>query len=131
MKETKFQDVALLILRLVIASIFLFAAYGKYGYLAAGAPGAPANMISLLQFLMVVEPIGGLALIVGFLTSWAATGLAMIMVGAIFMLHFTMGVAFSTLPGAVGWDYNLLILAGCIVLMAFGAGKYSVDSRKK
>jgi uncharacterized membrane protein YphA (DoxX/SURF4 family) len=28
-------------------------------------------------------------------------------------------------------DYNLLILAGCIVLLAFGAGGWSLDAARK
>jgi putative oxidoreductase len=127
----KFQDTSLLILRIIIAIIFLFAAYAKYGYLSAGAPGSSPGMIKLLWFLTVVEPLGAIALIIGFLTQWAATGLAIIMVGAIYTLKFTMGIALFTQPGAVGWDYNLLILGSCLILIAFGAGKYAVDARKK
>ena len=126
-KPTKFQDAVLLALRLIIALIFLFAAYGKWSYLSAGAPGSSAGMINLLKFLIVVEPLGALALISGFLTRWAAKGLSIIMVGAIYFLHFTMGTKFFTLPGALGWDYNLLILGSCLILITFGAGRWSVD----
>ena len=84
-KTTEFQDASLLAVRLIVAAIFLFAAYGKYSYLVSGAPGAPTFMVYLLKFLIIVEPLGAIALISGFLTRWAAKGLGVIMIGAIIM----------------------------------------------
>lgn len=124
---TKFQETALLVLRLIIAAIFLHAGYVKLSFWSAAPEGMSAGMVNLLKFLSIIEPLGGVALVVGFLTRWAAAGLAIIMVGAIFILQFTMQVGFST-PQGPGWNFPLAVLGGCIVLMAFGAGSWSVDA---
>lgn len=127
----KFQNFALLVLRLVIAAIFLFAAYAKLAFWSAAPDGISLIMLNLIKFLSIVEPLGAVALILGLFTRLAATGLGIIMIGAIAILYFTMGAVFFTGPQAIGTDYNFLILTGCLVLMAFGAGKFSVDSRRE
>lgn len=86
-------------------------------------------MVNIIKILSIAEPVGALALIFGFLTRWAASGLAIIMVGAIFVTHFVMNVGFAT-PQGPGWNFPLAVLAGCIVLIAFGAGRWSVDARR-
>lgn len=124
----KFQSVALLALRMIVAVVFLFAAYAKLAFWSSPPAGTPAGMENLIRFLTVVEPLGAVALVVGFLTKWAASGFAIIMVGAILVLQFIMNVSFFTMPAAIGWDYDLLLLGSCVILMAFGAGKYSIDA---
>jgi putative oxidoreductase len=126
--HTKFQHTALLMLRLIIAAIFFHAGYAKLSFWSAAPEGMSAGMVILLKFLTIVEPLGGVALVVGFLTRWAAAGLGILMVGAIFFLRFTMHTGLFTTPQGVGLDYNLLILGGCIALMAFGAGSWSGDA---
>jgi putative oxidoreductase len=128
---TKFQETALLVLRLIIAGIFLYAGYVKWPFWSAAPAGMSAGMVNLVKFLSIVEPLGGVALVVGFLTRWAAAGLAIIMVGAIFFLRLAMQTGFFTTAQGAGLDYNLLILGGCIALVAFGAGSWSVDAIRK
>ena len=128
---TKFQDAALLLLRLIVAAIFLYAGYAKLGMWSTAPEGMPTGMVRLTQFLSIVEPLGGIALVAGFLTRWAAAGLGIIMIGAVFFVKFTMHASFFTGPTGTGLDYIVLILAGCIVLKAFGAGRLSVDAWKK
>jgi putative oxidoreductase len=84
-----------------------------------------------LRFLSIVEPLGSLALAFGVLTRWAAAGLGIIMVGAIYYARTSLHAGVFTGPQGTGLDYNLLILAGCIVLVAFGAGGWSVDATRK
>lgn len=125
---TRFQETALLVLRLITAAIFFYAGYAKVSFWSAPPEGMSAAMVNLVKFLSIVEPLGAVALVVGLLTRWAAAGLAIIMVGAIFFLRFTMQTGLFTTPPGAGLDYNLLILGGCIALMAFGAGSWSVDA---
>ena len=128
--STKFQETALVMLRLIVAAIFLYAGYAKWSFWNAPPEGMPAGMVGLLKFLSIVEPLGGVALVVGFLTRLAATGLAIIMVGAIVIMQFSMHVGFMTEQGP-GWAFPLMILGGCLVLIAFGAGRFSVDAKWK
>lgn len=128
---TRLQETALLALRVIVAAIFLYAGYAKLGFWSGAPEGMSAGMVNLVKCLSIVEPLGGVAVVVGFLTRWAAAGLAIIMVGAVFFLGFTMHTGLFTGPQGPGLDYNLLILGGCIALMAFGAGSWSVDAIRK
>jgi putative oxidoreductase len=126
---TRLQEAALLVLRVIVAAIFLYAGYAKVGFWSAPPEGMSAGMLNLVKFLSIVEPLGAVALVVGLLARWAAVGLAVIMVGAVFFLRFTMQTGLFTGPQGPGLDYNLLILGGYMALMAFGAGRWSVDAR--
>lgn len=126
MNYTKFQNVVLLILRLVVAAVFLYAAYFKISFWSAAPEGMSAFMVVVMKILSIAEPLGALALILGFLTRWAAGGLAIIMLGAIYVMQFTMSVGFVT-PTGPGWNFPLIVLAGCLTLIAFGAGRWSID----
>lgn len=128
---TKFQETALVLLRLIVGAVFLYAGYAKLGFWSAVPEGMPSGMVNLIKFLSVVEPLGGVALLAGFLTRWAAAGLSIIMVGAVFFVYFTMHSGFFTSQEGTGLDYIVLILTGCIALMAFGAGKFAVDTMWK
>ncbi|WP_423803185.1 DoxX family protein [Paraflavisolibacter caeni] len=66
----------------------------------------------------------------GFLTRLAAVGLSIILLGAIYVTQFVFGIGFVT-PTAPGWNMPLAVLGGCIILIAFGAGDWSIDNRKK
>lgn len=126
--DNSFQNFTLLILRIIIATIFLFAGIAKWPFWTTPIAGTSEAMINLIKFLSVVEPLAAIALAVGFLTRWAAFGTAIIMLGAIWVLKFNMQVSFFTQPQSSGWDYNLIILGGVLALMAFGAGKWSIDN---
>lgn len=121
---SKYRDLAMFLLRLIIASIFLAAARSKLMFWSPLPEGMAmsAGMVNLMKFLMVAEAVGGVALIIGFLTRWAALGLGIIMLGAI---AFTWSMGFMTASGP-GWSFPLMILAGCIVLIVYGGGKWSV-----
>lgn len=126
--QSHLENVSLIVLRLIIAAIFISAAYAKV-YVWKGDPVSlrtSAEMINLLRFISVAELLGGAALLVGVLTRAAAVGLAIIMVGAIGMMQFAFGIGFST-NGGPGWSYPLAVLGGCLALIAFGAGTWSID----
>ena len=109
-----------LVLRLAIAAIFLYHGMLKWPL----NPEAPWFM----PIIAVAEPIGAIAILLGFLTRWAALGLAIIMVGAIYMKITAFGVGFAAAQGT-GWEFDLMILAGCIAVMFLGAGPFSVDAK--
>lgn len=128
---TKLQDTALLVLRLVVAAIFMYAGSAKWPFWSTPPEGMSVLLLNVMKFLSIVEPLGSVALVLGFLTRWAAAGLAIIMVGAIYFAKFTLKAGLFTAPQGTGLDYNFLILAGCIALLAFGAGAWSVDAMRK
>jgi uncharacterized membrane protein YphA (DoxX/SURF4 family) len=124
----KTQDGALLLLRLIVGSVFIWAGYAKWFIWSAPIEGMTPMMINLTKFLSIVEPLGGIALILGFLARWAGAGLAIIMAGSLYFVYTTYWNGFFTGMNGVGMDYNVLLLAGSVVLMAFGAGSWSVDA---
>ena len=126
------QHLALLALRMIAASIFFVAGYLKFPFWKGTPPGM--HMSSFLLFttklLAVVEPLGAIAIFFGFLTRIAAWGFIIIMLGAIYVSQIVYGIGFVT-PTSSGWNMPLAVLGGCIILAAFGAGKWSIDHRMR
>jgi putative oxidoreductase len=71
----------------------------------------------------IVELLGGLALIAGLVTRVAAVALAIVMLGAITMVHWSAGYF---LPN--GFEFALLLLVLNAALAIAGGGEYSVDA---
>ena len=96
--------------------------YGFHG--VAGAFARNGNTVAGRVGVLValVELLGGIALIVGFLTRWAAALNGIDMMVAILLVHLKNGF-FS--PGGV--EHPLTLLAACMVLAVVGPGAASVD----
>lgn len=126
------QNAALLALRVIVAITFLHAGLAKW-FLWSIEPmeGFPVWLHYMMLFLSIAEPIGAVAVLVGFLTRTAGACLSIVMIGSMPVSHFLMGVPFFTGPQAPGWDANLMILGGCLVLATFGAGAWSVDAMRR
>jgi putative oxidoreductase len=118
----KFGDAAMLLLRLVIGAVFIGHGMMKFGSFAQPAEG----MNIVMMILAVAEPIGGAALILGALTRWAALGLSIVMVGAIYMKQFVWGGAF--MGAQMAWELDAVILGALLVVACYGAGRLSVDA---
>jgi putative oxidoreductase len=69
------------------------------------------------------EFVGGAALVLGLFTRFAALGMIVIQVGAIAMVTSTRG--FIGKYG--GWEFNFVLLAGCLALFILGSGGCAVD----
>ena len=67
--------------------------------------------------------LGGVAMVLGFLTRLAALGLAVIMAGAIATVHWPHG--FNLQEG--GYEYNVVLITICVVLMLTGGGRLAAD----
>lgn len=121
-------DTALLVFRSVVGAVFVAHGAQKLfqfgltnvidGFAKSGIP-YPEVMGPLVAYL---ELVGGVALIVGILTRLVAFGLACDMIGAIMFVHLRNGLF---LPN--GFEYPLVLLAGCFALILMGAGGISFD----
>ncbi|MBI3618665.1 DoxX family protein [Candidatus Peregrinibacteria bacterium] len=120
------QDWSLLILRVVVAAAFLVHGSMKWGVWSADAMVMSDTMLLIFKILSILEPLMGIALILGIFTPIAAAVLGVIMLGAMFMKIDVMQVAYSARQGT-GWEYDLTLLGANLVLLAFGAGKFSLD----
>lgn len=106
----------------------LFGGYGIQGTMAffTRQVHLPAPLAALVIF---AEAAGSLGLFFGVFTRAAALGIAAVMVGAIVTTHLPNGFFmnwFGTQAGE-GYEYHLLVLAICAVLVANGGGRASVD----
>src|SRR5439155_24046753 len=126
---TKHQNIALLILRIITAAIFYVAAYFKFPFWSSAPEGISPFLLFTTRLLSIAEPLGATAVLLGFLTRLASWGLIIILIGAIFVTQFVYGIGFVTLTSP-GWNMPLAVLAGCLILAAFGAGRWSIDNRK-
>ncbi|HET9823956.1 MAG TPA: DoxX family protein [Chitinophagaceae bacterium] len=124
---TKYQNAALLFLRIVTAAVFYVAAYFKFPFWSHALEGISAFMLFVTRLLSIAEPLGATAILIGLLTRCAALGLIIILLGAIYVSQFVYGIGF-VMPTSPGWNFALSVLAGCIILGAFGPGKWSFDA---
>jgi len=88
-----------------------------------GIPGFFAFLAIAAEFL------GGLGLILGFLTRIAAFGVMMNMLVAILKVHGTNGffMNWTGKQAGEGFDYHLLTIAMALAVIIGGAGAFSVD----
>lgn len=129
------QNPLALISRLLLAALFLPAGIGKItgfegtvGYIASvGLPMAIAGAVAAI----VVEVLGGLALLVGFGTRWAALVLALFTLTASFFFHNYWAVpAEQQFMQQLLFMKNVGVTGGLLALAAFGAGAFSLDARR-
>ena len=121
----------LLGLRLVTGVIFIAHGLPKFGFMGGGGlegtaawlggMGVPLPMLNAV-LVASSETVGGVMLIVGFMTRFAAATQVIAMLVAIFMVHWSNGF---TANG--GYQWALLMAAAAFALMMDGAGRYSVD----
>ncbi len=120
-------DLGLLALRLVIGAIFLVHGLQKRPmWKMQPNDKLSAGLLNVLRLLSICEPLGGIAMVVGFLTQLAALGLGIIMLGAINLKGRTRKVPFAPRDQA-GWEFDFMILGGLVALFFIGAGAYALD----
>jgi putative oxidoreductase len=122
-------DIALLVLRLVLAAVFISHGYQKvfvFGF--AGVTGAFTSMGVPLPglvgpFIALLEFFGGIAMLLGIFARIFGVLLACDMLGAIIFVHAKNG--FSAPKGV---EMVLPNLAMALAIALVGAGAYSIDA---
>jgi putative oxidoreductase len=119
-----FTPYALVFLRLMVGLVFV-----DSGYNDLKNPGARSTSLGLpkgmLVFLGVAELLGGIAVIVGFLTQLASIGLILIMLGALQKKMFVWKTGFWGKDG-FGWNYELILVSMLIVILCTNGGPFVV-----
>jgi putative oxidoreductase len=132
------EDTATAILRLVLGVVFfahgaqkMLGWFGGFGF--SGTMGFFTGTMHIpapLAFLAIAaEFLGGLGLILGFLTRIAAFGIAVNMLVAIATVHSAVGffMNWNGTQKGEGFEFHLLVLAMTAFLMIRGAGAFSID----
>ncbi|WP_137817911.1 DoxX family protein [Pseudomonas sp. 2FG] len=121
------NNAIVLVARLFLAHIFLLAGLGKLGAGYAGTQGYMESMGvpgALLPLVIALEIGGGLAVIVGFLTRWAALALAGFCLAAALIFHRN----WSDEMQMIMFMKNFAIAGGFLLLYVQGAGAFSIDA---
>jgi putative oxidoreductase len=118
----QFADLALLLMRLLVAVVFL-----SSGWSHAKDPVARSKSIGMspgfTRFLGFAELAGGLGVAFGVLLQLAALGLILVMLGAIQKKIFVWHTGFWG-KSSDGWHYDLLFVTMCLVIATTGGGRY-------
>ena len=122
------NTIAPLLLRLVLAAVFIF--HGRamisedwgmnWDQAREGHEPLPKAAQAAVAWGQLL---GGAAMALGFLTRLAAVGLIGIMAGAIATVHWPHG--FNIVEG--GYEYNVVLIGICVVLLLTGSGPLAVD----
>ena len=118
--------------RVLLASIFVYSGFGKItdfqgtvGYIAgAGLPMAQVLAVGAI----IVEFIGGLALLIGFRARWAALAFVIFLIVITPIFHnFWSAPEAEAMSQQINFIKNMAIIGGMLMVVAFGPGRYSVD----
>jgi len=118
------EDLALFILRLVVAIVF-----GASGYFDLKDPVGRAKSVELspgaTRALGVAEVLGSLGVVTGVLIQPAAIGLILIGLGAIRKKVFAWKTGFWGEKSS-GWHYDLMLMSMNLVIIATAGGRWVV-----
>ncbi|MCC5090452.1 DoxX family protein [Xanthomonas campestris] len=116
--------------RLLMAVLFLISGVGKVvapeatiGYIASA--GLPLPQLAF-GTAVLVEILGGIALVLGFRTRWVAAVLALMCIATALGFHAN----FSDQNQLIHFLKNLTMAGGFMQIIVFGAGSYSLDARR-
>ena len=119
---SRFTDLGLLLLRLMVGLVF-----ATSGYSHLKDPEARAKSIEMPKsftiFLGIAEVAGAVGVAAGVLTQLAAFGLILIMLGAIQKKIFAWHTGFWG-EKATGWHYDLMIVLMNLVIAFTNGGAY-------
>ena len=130
----KLQNGLTLAARVLMAALFLPAGLEKL----TGFPGTVQYIASVglplpqaaAAIALVVEIVGGIALIVGYRTRVAAAVLAVFTLAASVLFHnFWAAPADQQMVMQLLFTKNIAVVGGLLALVAWGAGAWSVDAR--
>jgi len=119
--QTKLNDITNWGIRASIGVVFIVQGSGKFNSGFANMLGNMGIPVEMQIPIALAEVIGGILLIVGVLNRISASLLAIIMLGAIFVVKGA-----SNLTGNGGYAIDLLILAGVLMVITAGPGRISI-----
>lgn len=126
-KLTRFSDWGLLALRIGIAAVFL--AHGTFKWGVWGMEPSeqlPSWLLTIFKILSIAEPLGAIAMLIGFWTPIASIGMGVLMLGVINMKITMMNVGFIG-EQTTGWELDFIILCAVVCVLLTGPGRISLE----
>ncbi|QDC45112.1 DoxX family protein [Methylophilus medardicus] len=125
------QSAASVAARILLSHIFIISGLSKVANPAGTiayiqSVGAPLPEVAY-AIALFVELVLGVALLLGYQARLAAAGIALFTIAAAFMFHFNMADQMQQIM----FLKNLTIVGGLLMVVAFGAGAYSLDNRRR
>jgi putative oxidoreductase len=129
MADTTLKTYLLPLARVLMASLFVWD-----GVVQLRNPADTAEFFASLQIpfpsvsiwiSMAIHILGGLAVLVGFKTRWAAALLALLCLGTAFGVHLPAGDQ----DDMIHFYKNLVMAGGFFYVIVYGAGALSVDKK--
>lgn len=121
------NDISLFLMRLMVGLVFLTS-----GWRHVSNPKERSKDIGMSApftvFLGVAECAGSLGVIFGVLTSLAAIGLILVMLGAIQKKIFVWHTGFWGKDGTNGWSYDTMLVLMNLVIATTGGGRIALMS---
>jgi putative oxidoreductase len=133
--NTNFQNSAALAGRILLALIFIVSGYGKIGGYAGTAgymasKGLPMVDV-LLPLTILVELGGGLLIAIGWKARWAAAVTFLFLIPVTLVFHNPAGLDVAQAQQQmIQLLKNVSIMGGMLGLLAYGAGRFSIDGQK-
>jgi putative oxidoreductase len=129
----KWQSAAFPVARFLLAAIFVASGFGKIadpsgtqGYMAS--VGMPVTGLFLVGAILI-EVLGGLALVVGYRARIAALALIVFLVPATILFHaFWAAPPEAAQMQMINFMKNLALMGGLLFVAASGAGAFSLDA---
>lgn len=119
-------DLALLITRVVLGVVFIAHGWQKYNEITAAGTGQFLASLGIPTFLawplIGAELIGGILILLGVLSRWAALGIAVVMVVAIATVKAKMGLL-------GGYELEIGLLACALSVLLQGPGRYALEKK--
>jgi putative oxidoreductase len=121
----RFQPAVPLLLRLVLGAIFIAHGFAKISSGMHGFTSSVANLgfpmpVAFAWAAALSEFLGGICVVLGLFTRWAALAIAAVMAVAVTQVHLDEGLV-------GGYEFPLALLAIAVSLMLSGAGPISFD----
>jgi putative oxidoreductase len=121
--------------RILVSVVFIMGGIGKItgfsveeGMVAAKHLPMPAVALGIA---LVIELVGGLAILLGLFTRFTSWILFLYLIPTTFLFHnFWAMQGMDRLDNMIHLQKNLAIMGGLLILAAYGAGRYSLDSSR-
>jgi putative oxidoreductase len=126
------RDLAVLLGRILLAGTFVISGFGKITGFEGTAAYIAGKGLPLPQVLTVIAILiefgGGLAILLGWMTRWAALAMVVFLIVITPVFHgFWAAPPDQVMEQQINFMKNMSILGGMLLLFACGPGRYRVD----